>query len=110
MDAVKRQDHHDDEVGNQDRQIEGVPAVEPVEGAVAVVRVQIVAKPLRGQKEGRWRVQIVEKGEQNKTPRTVFRPRRFYAKRLIREMILVQSEKIRRAVDADSDPMEARRS
>jgi uncharacterized DUF497 family protein len=84
MDAVKRQDHHDDEVGNQDRQIEGVPAVEPVEGAVAVVRVQIVAKPLRGQKEGRWRVQIVEKGEQNKTPRTVFRPRRFYAKRLIR--------------------------
>ncbi len=99
MDAVKRQDHHDDEVGNQDRQIEGVPAVEPMEGAVAVVRVQIVAKPLRGQKEGRRRVQIVEKGEQKETPRRCLRSRRFYAKRLIRETIFVQAQKIRRGDD-----------
>ena len=93
MDSVERQDHHHDEVGNQDGKIEAVPAVESAEGVVAIVRVQIVAKPLRGQKQGRRCVQVVEKGEQKETPRTVFRSRRFYAMRLIR---FIPTQKIRR--------------
>jgi len=86
MDSIECQDHHDDEVGNQDGKIECVPAVEPTEGVVAIVRVQVMAKPPGGQKQGRLSVQVVEKGEQNRTPQRCLRSRRFYAKPLIKQM------------------------
>ena len=37
VDSVERQDDHDDEIRNQQRNVKGVPAIDVVEGAVAVV-------------------------------------------------------------------------
>jgi hypothetical protein len=70
MNSVERQNDHHDEVGNQDGKIEAVPAVEPAEGVVAIVGVQVVAKPFGGQKQRQRRTwQIIEKRVQKKTPR-----------------------------------------
>ena len=42
MDAVEREDDHHDEVGDEQADVEGVPAVDVAEGVVGVVRLPIV--------------------------------------------------------------------
>jgi hypothetical protein len=62
--AVERQDDHDDKVGDQERGVEEVPAVEVFEGGVGVVGVEVVLEAaLDEEAERRW-VCWVEKGEQ----------------------------------------------
>jgi hypothetical protein len=54
MQAVKRQNDHHDEVRDEQRGIEPVPAIEVLEGVISVVRTEIVAKivSLLEEKEG----------------------------------------------------------
>jgi hypothetical protein len=52
MDAVEGEDNHNDEVGDEEGGVEGVPAVEMLEGVVGVVGLEVMAEALRGQQEG----------------------------------------------------------
>jgi hypothetical protein len=53
MQAVEGQDDHDDEVGDEEADVEAVPAVLAAEGVVGVVGLPIVAQPvLVGQEDG----------------------------------------------------------
>jgi hypothetical protein len=58
MDAVQRQDDHDDEVGDQQRDVEGVPAVLAAEGAVEQMGSEIVPEGVLGGNELRQRVEV----------------------------------------------------
>ena len=49
--TVERQDEHDDEIRCQQRDIESAEPVEVFEGLVGVVRLPIVAEPLRSQRD-----------------------------------------------------------
>ena len=53
MDPIKRQDDHDDEIGNQHCCIERIPPVESVEviNSVRIVRVPIVTKAFGSEKQ-----------------------------------------------------------
>jgi len=44
MDAVEGKDHHDDEVGNEEADVEGVPAVVAFKGAVGVMGLPVVCE------------------------------------------------------------------
>jgi hypothetical protein len=54
--AVEGEDQHDDEVGNKQADIEGVPAIEVLEGAVGVVGAPVVTEALgdEEQRKGGW--------------------------------------------------------
>jgi hypothetical protein len=61
VNPVKRQDQHDDEVGNQDRDVKGIPAVEVLKLAAArELRREVVGKALGGQKDRQRSMQVVE--------------------------------------------------
>jgi hypothetical protein len=51
MDAVEGEDQHHHEVGDEQADVEGVPAVEVLEGAVGVVGAPVVAEALGGEEE-----------------------------------------------------------
>ena len=53
MDPIKRQDDHDDEIGNQHCRIERIPSVESVEviNSVRIMCVPIVAKAFGSEKQ-----------------------------------------------------------
>jgi hypothetical protein len=51
MHAVERQDEHDDEVGDEERGVEGVPSVKVLEGLVGVVGLPVVAETLGCEEE-----------------------------------------------------------
>ena len=44
MNPVERQNNHDDEIGNQQRRIEGIPAIEMLKRLIRVVRLPIVTE------------------------------------------------------------------
>jgi hypothetical protein len=62
MDAVERQDDHDDEVRDEQRDVEGVPTIDVVEGAVAVMRLEIVGEAFRRGEEESERLEGVQQG------------------------------------------------
>jgi hypothetical protein len=62
MDAVEREDDHHDEVRHQQRDVEGVPAVDATEGVVGVVRLPVVAEPARRDEEECKRVELGQQG------------------------------------------------
>ena len=59
MDAVEGEDDHHQEVGDEQADVEGVPAIDVAEGVVRVVRLPIVAQTVRGEKHGK-RVELAE--------------------------------------------------
>jgi hypothetical protein len=44
VNPVESQDNHDDEVGNQQGCVEGIPAIEMLERLVPIVGLQVMAK------------------------------------------------------------------
>jgi hypothetical protein len=68
MDSVEGEDDHHDEIWNQQRNVEGVPAIDVAEGVVRVMRFPIVAEPaLRAEKEREG----LEKCGQSRLPEVV---------------------------------------
>jgi len=60
MDSVERQDDHDDEVRDQERDVEGVPAVGVAEGVVAEVGVDVMADGVLVGEEERERMELAD--------------------------------------------------
>jgi hypothetical protein len=62
VDAVEGEDHHDDEVGDEQGDIEGVPAVDVAEGVVGVVGLPVVSETALGAEVEGKRVEVVQQG------------------------------------------------
>jgi hypothetical protein len=62
MDAVEGEDHHHDEVGDEQADVEGVPAVVAFEGAVSVVGLPIVREAVLIGEEERESVEVMCQG------------------------------------------------
>jgi hypothetical protein len=65
MDAVEGQDHHHDEVGDEQGDVEGVPAVLAVEvvDLGGVVGLPVVLEPARRGEKERERIELAEQVE-----------------------------------------------
>jgi hypothetical protein len=57
MDAVERQHQHHQEVRDQQRDVEGVPAIRVLERVVGVMRLPVVAESVRRGEEERERIE-----------------------------------------------------
>ena len=68
MDSIERQNHHHHEVRDQHRRVEQVPPIQAAKGVVRIVRVQVVAESLGGQKHRQRGMQLVQEGWQGNTP------------------------------------------
>ena len=80
MDSIKRQDDHDDEIGNQHSCIERIPPVESVEviNSVRIMRIPIVAKAFGSKKQRKESRRYLKERGQFDAPAKV-RINRFYA-------------------------------
>ena len=60
MDAVEGEDDHHQEVGDEQADVEGVPAIDVAEGVISVVRLPVVPQTaLRGEEHGE-RIELAE--------------------------------------------------
>ena len=73
MDSIKRQDDHDDEIGNQHSCIERIPPVESVEviNSVRIMRIPIVAKAFGSKKQRKESRRYLKKRGQVDAPAKV---------------------------------------
>jgi hypothetical protein len=60
MDAVEGEDDHHDEVGDEERDVEGVPVVGVAEGVVGVVGAPVVGEASAGDEVQGERVELAE--------------------------------------------------
>jgi hypothetical protein len=58
MDPVKGEDDHHDEIGDEEGDVEGVPAIDVAEGVVGVVGSPVVGQASAGGEEGCERIEV----------------------------------------------------
>jgi hypothetical protein len=58
VDAIERQDDHHDEIGDEQRDVEGIPAVFAAKGAVEQMRSNVVLEAMPGGEQEREGVEM----------------------------------------------------